>query len=716
MLLFIVIKFNNIKENFRMSSTTKSLYPVTLDGTNIDLKREEIKKYFHNTYNIFEKVFEVLKNDDVFYKQSEITRHPMIFYFGHTATFFINKLILMQIIKKRINPNFESIFAIGVDEMEWDDTQSSNYAWPKVEDVREYRNKVRIVVDKLIDTLPLSLPITKQSPMWIILMGIEHERIHIETSLVLHRQMPLEFIKDDPYFNIAKSSNNDIQNKMVTIPSTHIKLGVDDTHNLYSWDNEYGHYEEDVKEFQVSKYLVSNKEFMEFVKNDGYKKKEFWSDEGKNFLELTNAKHPTFWVKQNDTYKYRTLTKLIEMPLNFPVDVNALEAEAFCNYKSKKDARKYTLPSEVEYKAMCQYVKLEDILHFPLKKANQNLINFSSCDIDKHSFNGIYDVIGNVWQWSRTPIFAFEGFEPHIAYDDFSTPTFDNKHALILGSSWASSGNLIMNDSRYAFRRHFFQNAGFRYVITDNKDNNMDIYESDALVSQYCEFQYGDTHFGVKNFAIECAKIAKKFTTNTKKALDLGCATGRATFELAKTFDEVEGIDFSVRFVQVGTKLKEDGVVTFQNPDEGELFTNKKVTIEELGYENLKDKVSFWQGDACNLKANFHSYDMILATNLIDRLYQPRLFLDTIDQRLNDDGILILTSPYTWQENSTKKEFWLGGYKDENGNDIHTIDTLKTILNNKFELLHIQDLEFVIKETKRKYQHTISQVSVWRKR
>jgi len=700
-----------------MNFTNGSLYPITLDGNDILLKRKEIKKYFHDTYDTFEKIFEVLKDDDVFYQQSEITRHPMIFYFGHTATFFINKLINMRIIEDRINPDFESIFAIGVDEMTWDDTDSQHYSWPEVQKVREYRDSVRKIVDNLIDTLPLTLPITKNSPMWIILMGCEHERIHIETSLVLHRQMPLEFIKDSEYFKILDTVNNEIQNEMITIPSTHIKLGIDDTHNLYSWDNEYGHYEEDVKEFQTSKYLVSNDEFMKFVKANGYKKEKYWSDEGKKFLEISKATHPTFWVEVNGKYQYRTLTKIIDMPLNFPVDVNALEAEAFCNYKSEKDGVTYTLPSEVEYKAICKYVNLENLLDFSTEKANQNLINFSSCDVDTHSFNGIYDVVGNVWQWSRTDIFGFEGFKPHVAYDDFSTPTFDDKHALILGSSWASSGNLIMNDSRYAFRRHFFQNAGFRYVITNNKDKkDMDIYESDALVSQYCEFQYGDTHFGVNNFAIECAKIASKYTVNTTKALDLGCATGRATYELAKTFDEVEGIDFSVRFVQVGTKLKEDGVVTFQSPDEAELFTNKKVTIEELGYENLKDKVAFWQGDACNLKPNFNSYDMILATNLIDRLYQPKLFLETVSERLNDEGILILTSPYTWQESSTKKEFWLGGYKDENGNDINTIDTLKTILNDKFELLHIQDLDFVIKETKRKYQHTVSEVSVWKKR
>ena len=94
-----------------------SLFPPRLDGNNIEVKRKEIKKYFNNSFDLFEKLFDILKDDEVFYKQSEPTRHPMIFYFGHTATFFINKLILMKIISQRINPEFESLFAIGVDEM-----------------------------------------------------------------------------------------------------------------------------------------------------------------------------------------------------------------------------------------------------------------------------------------------------------------------------------------------------------------------------------------------------------------------------------------------------------------------------------------------------------------------------------------------------------------------------------------------------------------------
>ena len=247
-------------------------------------------------------------------------------------------------------------------------------------------------------------------------------------------------------------------------------------------------------------------------------------------------------------------------------------------------------------------------------------------------------------------------------------------------------------------------------------ENN--IYETDELVSQYCDFQYGDDYFGVMNFASVCAQKAIGYSkaTQQRKALDLGCATGRASFELALAFDHVDGVDYSQSFIDAAVELQKNGRIVYAQNGEGELTHPVLIDMTMYSFRDACVKATFFQGDACALAQHFSGYDLVLATNLIDRLYQPKLFLTTIHERINDNGILVLTSPYTWKEEYTKKEFWIGGYKDKNGHEVSTLEGLKKILEVHFELIAIEDVPFVIRETARKFQHTISQMSVWKKR
>ena len=111
-------------------------------------KRAEIKAYFQNTWELYERLFDVMVSDEAYFLRADPLRHPIIFYLGHTASFFINKLVLAKILTERVNPRFESIFAIGVDEMSWDDLNQDNYTWPTVAEVWEYRNQVKTVVEQ----------------------------------------------------------------------------------------------------------------------------------------------------------------------------------------------------------------------------------------------------------------------------------------------------------------------------------------------------------------------------------------------------------------------------------------------------------------------------------------------------------------------------------------------------------------------------------------
>ena len=690
-----------------------------LTGENIAVKRDEIRAYFHATLDRTELLFETLDGEDAYFEKPIPLRHPLIFYLGHTSTFFINKLLIAGLVNKRINPKMESMFAVGVDEMSWDDLGTSHYDWPSIDEVRSYRKTMRGIVDKIITESILTLPINWDNPWWIVLMGIEHELIHLETSSVLVRQHAVKHVRPHPAWEPCRKSGKAPLNQLISVPSGKIQIGKSEDDLVYGWDNEFGHHEAKLPAFQASRYLVSNQEFLDFIQAGGYTTEGYWEEEGSAWQKHTNAEHPTFWIKSSAEWRLRLMTEEVAMPWDWPVEVNCHEAKAFCNWKTTVTGQPIRLPTEDEWYRLYNMAELSEVSLTMPATGNIHLDHFaSSCPVTEFQHGEFFDVVGNVWQWTETPIYPFEGFKVHPLYDDFTTPTFDGRHNLIKGGSWISCGDESLKSARYAFRRHFFQHAGFRYVSANAPVIQQGShYETDKLLTEYAEFHYGDTYFGVPNFPVALAEMAIKAMGEkpAHKALDLGCASGRSTFELAHHFDHVTGIDFSTRFIGQGVRLAEKGILRYTLADEGDLVSYKECTLTSLDLDAVKHKVEFYQGDACNLKPLYTGYDLILAANLIDRLYEPAKFLTNIHKRLNNGGLLMIASPYTWLEEHTKKEAWIGGIKKD-GENFSTLDGLKGILGGHFKLVHgPQEVPFIIRETRRKYQHTLSEVTIWEK-
>jgi len=692
-----------------------------LNSGDPEQKRAEILEYFHKTFDIDERLYETLKDDQTFFLRADRLRHPLIFYFGHTATFFINKLTIARLIDKRINPAFESMFAVGVDEMSWDDLDATHYNWPTRQAVKEYRDKVREVVEGLIRRMPLTMPINRENPFWAIMMGIEHERIHLETSSVLIRQLPIDQVVKHPFWDICREAGEPPQNQLIDVSGGNVILGKTDSHPLYGWDNEFGMHQAEVSAFKASQYLVSNREFLGFVDAGGYQDQRWWCEEGWSWRNFKQAAYPLFWANRQGNgngWGLRTMLEIIDLPWNWPVEVNQLEAKAFCNWKAEQNGSPIRLPSEDEWTRLRDVVSIPDQPWWDKAPGNINLEHWSSsCPIDRFCNGGFYDVIGNVWQWTETPIYPLHGFKIHPWYDDFSTPTFDTRHNLIKGGSWISTGNEATRDARYAFRRHFFQHAGFRYVETGAPmEVHQDQYETDTLAAQYCEAHYGAEYFGVSNYSLSCAEICLELMQGRKMghALDLGCSVGRGAFELARGgFERVTGLDFSTRFFRLAARMQEEGYLHYAFPEEGEIVSFHEIALSDIGLEDYRQRVDFYQADACNLPEKFRNYDLVLASNLIDRLYSPRKFLGSIHERINQGGILVITSPYTWLEEYTKKEEWLGGYRDA-GEPVWTLDGLKEALLPHFRMLgEPRDVSFVIRETRRKFQHSVAQLTAW---
>ncbi len=669
----------------------KQLVTKTIDisSGNAEEKRQEILTYFEKTWAVDEKLYTQLKSDDVFYHRGDPLRHVLLFYLGHTAVFFINKLFLAKIIDTRINPAFESIFAIGVDEMSWDDLDEKHYAWPKVSEVREYRDKAKEIITGIIKTAPLRLPVSWDDTFWIIMMGIEHERIHLETSSVLIRQLPLDEVVNERFGEICPVRGRAPLNEFLPVPGAEMTLGKSRDNAFYGWDNEYGVYKENVTDFSTTRFLISNSEFLKFVEDGGYSVAEYWTEEGWNWRNFKQAEMPLFWRKKADEYWLRLVAEEISMPWNWPVEVNYLEAKAYCNWLSVKDGKTYRLPTEAEWYRLAEYSNVPDVKDWNTAPANINLEHFTSpCPVDMFRSGEFYDVIGNVWQWTETPITGFPGFHVHPMYDDFSTPTFDGKHNLIKGGSWISTGNEALRHSRYAFRRHFYQHAGFRVVQSDVvPDIQTNAYETDAEVANSCENNWGDAFGGSVDFYKKLAKLVIETSDlKLKRVLDLNADTGRLAFELAPYSGHVTAIDFSARFIRMPIQLQEKGFVRYIVKDEGELVHYRDLMLSQTDIQSDGKNILFMQDNANNLKPIYTGYDVIVLPMLLEELICPIIFLKKIHERLNDGGLLVIASAYDWEAGGVERAHWPGGFKKD-GEPVSSFDGISELLQPEFKLL-----------------------------
>ena len=248
-------------------------------------------------------------------------------------------------------------------------------------------------------------------------------------------------------------------------------------------------------------------------------------------------------------------------------------------------------------------------------------------------------------------------------------------------------------------------------------------YESDRAVSEYLFFHYGDPEellpwdFGPKNglnYPVRCVAelLDARSVASRARGLDLGCAVGRSTFELARHCEQVTGIDYSHRFIAEACLLKERGASEYRYAIEGDL-TREATAIVDDGID--RSRVNFEQGDACDLRDHLGAFDAVLMANLLCRLPNPAACIERLRGLVNPGGQLLITTPCTWMEEYTPRDNWLGEIVAD-GASKRTLDSLRELLSPDFELEFRQDMPFLIREHERKFQWTVAEGTRWRRR
>jgi iron(II)-dependent oxidoreductase len=383
-----------------------------------------------------------LVRPDAFYERPVPERHRIIFYVGHLEAFDWN-LISQAAAIPSFHPEFDQLFAFGIDPKPGQFPQDLPSDWPETSEVQQYAVRVRQTIEDV------SNQITEQ----MLSVALEHRLMHAETFAYLLHHLSINQ-KNIPLVAPPPPSPSPIH-MMIEIPGGKVTLGQPrehpDAQNQFGWDNEFDGHEVSVPAFAMSKYKVTNREYLEFVR--------------------AGAKPPHFWTWHEGQAHWRGMWGAVPLPLDWPVYVTHEEACAFAAWTGKR------LPTEAEFhRAAYGTVRGEEERSYPWgdDPPDSRRGNFDGNRWDPipvtatplgDSALGVSQLVGNGWEWTSTVFQPFPGFQPFSFYPGYSARFYDGEHYVLKGASARTDARLLRRSFRNWFRPNYpYVYAGFRCV------------------------------------------------------------------------------------------------------------------------------------------------------------------------------------------------------------------------------------------------------------
>lgn len=411
-------------------------------------------------------LFQIVQSDAM-YDRPIPERHRIIFYVGHLEAFDWNLLHENVFGLRSFHPEFDRLFAFGIDPVGRGLPTDQPSDWPSLDRVREYVQKIRNTLDEKLlgntggqrDGFALDT---------LLNVAIEHRLMHVETLAYMLHQLPLD--RKIPQAAFSPVPASPITHSMITIPAGTTQLGLRRGRGAFGWDNEFGAYSIHVPAFEIDRYMVTNRQFLEFLQDGGYERGELWRNADWEWKSAGDISCPAFWREQDSAWLYRTMFEEIPLPLEWPVYVSHAEAYAYARWAGK------ALPTEEQWQraAYGSPDQAERLYPWGNETPSPDLGNFDfeSWDpgpVDAHpqgsSAFGVEGMVGNGWEWTSTVFGPFPGFEPFPFYRGYSADFFDGKHFVMKGGSARTAACMLRPTFRNWFQPHYqYVYAGFRCV------------------------------------------------------------------------------------------------------------------------------------------------------------------------------------------------------------------------------------------------------------
>jgi ergothioneine biosynthesis protein EgtB len=405
-------------------------------------------------------------------------RHPFIFYVGHLPAFAWNHIGRGVLGRPSFQPYFDQIFDRGIDP-DVDHPELCHphpdvpARWPDLTDVLAYRDRVReAVLESLPDVQTRASTGVMARRGRVTQMVIEHELMHQETLLYMVQQLPPDQVLRPADARRSRYGLG-LRPKTVEVARGETTLGADFESLAFGWDNEFPRVTVLVADFAIDSVPITNGQFLYFVETGAYDCRKFWTESDWTWKRRAQLAHPLCWMRQNGSWRYRTLFELVPLAhvSDWPVYVSLAEARAYARWSGAR------LPSEAEFHRAAYGMPDGGERSFPWgedppsgRRSNCHFARWSPEPVGSRpegaSAWGVHELVGNGWEWTETPFAPFPGFRPYIpGYPGYSADFYDGKHYVLKGASWATAVELTRQSFRNWYQAHYpYVFAKFRCI------------------------------------------------------------------------------------------------------------------------------------------------------------------------------------------------------------------------------------------------------------
>ena len=397
-------------------------------------------------------------------------RHRIIFYLGHLESFDWN-LLRESLGLSSFHPEFDKLFAFGIDPIGGGLPTDQPKDWPAVDAVQAYNSQLRQQLDAAIRTNAAKDPTLGFLDSGRLLeVAIEHRLMHAETLCYMLHQLPLDRKFSQP--EIEPPAKRATLSRTLEIPAGIATLGLprSGAGAAFGWDNEFEEHRVQVPPFEIDARNVTNGDYLEFMRQGGYERRELWTAAGWEWITKQGHRHPSFWIPDGKSWRYRGMFAEVPLPLEWPVYVSHDEASAYARWAGKE------LPSEAEWHRAACGTREGSERAYPwgadTPSARHGNFDFERWDPvpvgsyqDGVSDFGVADLVGNGWEWTRTPFAPFPGFQAFSFYPGYSANFFDGEHFVMKGGSPRTAACMLRRSFRNWFQPHYpYVYAKFRCV------------------------------------------------------------------------------------------------------------------------------------------------------------------------------------------------------------------------------------------------------------